>query len=453
MRARASILVGLLWCLAIVSLVVIGFLHTARMDLILTKNYGDRIQARYLALAGIEKAKALLYQTARERSQNGNSHDGGLHNAPDQFRGVAFGRGRFEIFRRGRDDEGGGIIYGVSDEECRLNINTATAEELQQIQNMTPDVIGAITDWRDGDNVVSTNGAEADFYLSLMPPYQPRNGPFQTIRELLMVRGVTRDLLLARDAHENGLTDAAQVAGTEIFLHNDVSDADLGWAGMMTTDSSVQNVNAAGDDRVNVQTADESSLTSVRGLSANIARAIVSYRGQNQLRSIADLLDVTAAQANNLNLTNSSGGNRGRTQGAQNNASGPKVISQDLLMEIGDDITTDSGKNLTGAININTAGLNILTCLPGLDRQLAQAIISFRQSSGYFPNVAHLLKVSGMTVDIFKQIAPLVTTRSETFRILCEGKINSTGVRQRIEEIVHIGLNDVTTRSYREDDL
>src|SRR5512144_180980 len=59
-RQRASILVGLLWCLAVVAVVVIGVLHTARLDLIVVKNYGDRIQAHYLALAGIEKAKALL---------------------------------------------------------------------------------------------------------------------------------------------------------------------------------------------------------------------------------------------------------------------------------------------------------------------------------------------------------------------------------------------------------
>ena len=60
MRAKASILVGLLWCLALLSVVVIGILHTARLDLLVVKHYGDRIQAHYLALAGIEKAKAPL---------------------------------------------------------------------------------------------------------------------------------------------------------------------------------------------------------------------------------------------------------------------------------------------------------------------------------------------------------------------------------------------------------
>jgi type II secretory pathway component PulK len=102
---------------------------------------------------------------------------------------------------------------------------------------------------------------------------------------------------------------------------------------------------------------------------------------------------------------------------------------------------------------VNTAGLDVLACLPGMSRELAQAVISQRQSGGFFANTAELLKVPGLTRDIFKQIAPLVTARSETFRILSEGKINSTGARQRIQAIVHVGLNDQKTLSWREDDL
>jgi competence ComEA-like helix-hairpin-helix protein len=122
-------------------------------------------------------------------------------------------------------------------------------------------------------------------------------------------------------------------------------------------------------------------------------------------------------------------------------------------MDIADDLTVQSNESLPGLVNINTAGLEALTCLPGLNRQLAQAIISYRQSSGFFPNIAHLLKVPGMARESFKQVASRVTARSETFRILSEGRVTSSGARQRIQEIVHIGLHSLTTLSYREDDL
>ena len=129
------------------------------------------------------------------------------------------------------------------------------------------------------------------------------------------------------------------------------------------------------------------------------------------------------------------------------------MISSDVLTEIADEITTTDEMDVSGMFYINTAALDVLTCLPGVDKQLAQAIISYRQSSGFFANPAELLKVGGMTTDIFKQVAPLVTARSETFRILSEGKVTSTGARQRIQAIVHIDLNDVSTLCYREDDL
>jgi len=457
---RGSVLVGVLWCLALLSVVVIGVLHTARMDLLVVKNYGDRIQAHYLAVAGIEKAKALLYQDARERSRSGRHHSGALYDAPDQFREVTLGRGQFRVFRPGREDEGGGVLYGISDEESRLNVNVASADELGNLYGVTPDIVAAILDWRDEDNTVTPGGAEIEYYASMQPPYQPRNGPLQTVRELLMVRGVSRELLLGSAAPPNGLL-APEVDQPD---ESSLDSLNAGWAGLLTVDSSVKDITASGGERVNIQTADERSLTDVRGITSDIARAIVAYRGQNQFKSIADLLDVTAAQNQNQ-LGGSSGQaasgqdqsasapNAQSPNGSASAPAGPKVVSEQLLMDIGDDVTAQNGEDLAGVVNINTASLDVLACLPGVSRDLAQAIISYRTSSGFFPNTACLLKVPGMNRDIFKQVAARVSARSETFRILSEGKVTSTGTRQRIQEIVHIGLNDLITLSYREDDL
>ncbi len=453
---RASILIGLLWCVALLSIVVISVLHTARMDLLVVKNYGDRIQAHYLAVAGIEKAKALLYRNAQERSRSGKNHTGELYNTPEQFRDVTLGRGQFRVLRRARQDEGGGIVYGVSDEESRLNLNTADNDALGKLDGMSAPIAAAIADWRDGDNTVSPGGAEAEYYLSQQPPYQPRNGPLQTGRELLMIRGVSASLLLGRDTQQNGLLESAEDgAESSSSTATQAADVDTGWAGILTVDSTVNNVSASGTDRVNVQSADEATLTGVAGITSDIAKAITAYRGQNRFQSIADLLDVTRPQNNqnqNLSRGNSQSNQRSSNQN-QNNASGPKVIDSNLLTDIADDLTADSNSSQAGVINVNTASRSVLACLPGVDRDLAQAIISYRQSSGFLPNIAWLLKVPGMNQEIFKQIAPLVTARSETFRILSEGRVTSTGARQRIQVVVHVGLKAVATLSYREDDL
>lgn len=474
MRSRGSILVGMLWCLALLSLVVIGVLHSSHTDLTVMRLYGDRVQAHYLALAGIEKTKALLYHDARDRSRSGRNHTGELYDDPARFRDIAFGRGRYRVLRGGRPEEGGGVLFGVADEESRLNVNVAGPEELQKLIGMTPDVLAALVDWRDTDNTPTAGGAEAEYYASARPPALARNGPLQTLRELLMIRGMPRDLLLGTDLQATGLPEVAEEEGespgaTPLAGDSKGGALDVGWAGLLTVASRVDNVNAAGQDRVNVQNADETALSGVKGITSEIAKAIVASRGQNKLESLADLLEVRAA-------SNQGGGNRGGRAGppgaeggtidpstgqplpgggpqaAQAN-NGPRVIDENLLVQIADDVTTSAEESLVGVVNVNTASLEVLACLPGVTRELAQALISYRQSNGYLANTAWLLRVPGFNRELFKQLAPRVTVRSETFSILCEGRVASTGVRQRIQAVVHVGLTGVETLTYREDDL
>ena len=460
MRPTGSILVGVLWCMVLLSVLVIGVLHTARMDLLVVKNYGDRVQAHYLALAGVERAKAILYQDVVTRQQTARNHTGLLYNDPKDFQDVSLGRGKFQVFRRAPQEEGGGMVYGISDEESRLNINSASAAQLTNLTGMTSDIVGAIIVWRSAatQGTAAAGGANSDYYMSLPPPCLARNGPFQTVRELLMVRGVTPELLLGNDRNQNGFLDDDDDPAEQGLPGFKPPPPLPGWAALLTVTDTDKNVNATGKDRINPQTADEATLSAVPGVTRAIARAIISYRGQNQLQSLDDLLSVTAQNANPGGANANAGagrnlparGNQAGGQGGSGN-SGQPVITQELLEQIADDLTLSGQSDLPGLININTARRGVLMCLPGVDQPLAQAIINYRKSTGYFDNVAGLLKVDGMTRAIFKQVVPLVTVRSETFRIICEGKINSTGARQRIEAIVHIGRSDLETLAYRED--
>jgi competence ComEA-like helix-hairpin-helix protein len=462
---QGSVLVGILWCLALLSVVVVGVLHSGRLDLMAVKNHGDQIQAHYLALAGIEKAKALLYREAGDRKRSARNHSGDLYDTAPEFKDIPFARGEFRVFRQGRADEGGKIVYGIGDEESRLNVNRASAEELGKLEFMTPEAVAGILDWRDPDDNATPGGAEADYYTSLPAPRLPRNGPLQTVRELLMVNGVSRDLFMGEDANQNGLLDPEEDDGTESFpADNRDGILDPGWAGNLSVHSSVANKNAAGEERINVQSADEKALSSVRGISAELAKAIVAYRGQNQIENLADLLDVAAIspqrtpqpQSGNPGSPAPAGVPRppGNARAANRTAvqtTGPKLISEELLMEIADDVTVANESDQAGMININTAGAEVLECLPGISKELAQAIISYRQSAGFFANIAGLLKVDGMNREIFKQVAPKVCARSETFRILSEGRITSTGARKRIQVIVRLGSGSIDTLSWRED--
>ena len=180
MRRNGSILIGVLWCMVLLSVLVIGVLHTARMDLLVVKNYGDRVQAHYLALAGVERAKALLYQDVVTRQRMAKNHTGALYNDAKDFQDVPLGRGKFQVFRRAPSEEGGGIVYGICDEESRLNLNSASAGQLTNLTGMTPDILNAIIIWRSAatQNTGAAGGANSDYYMSLRPPLSGAQRPF-----------------------------------------------------------------------------------------------------------------------------------------------------------------------------------------------------------------------------------------------------------------------------------
>ena len=457
-RRNGSVLVAVLWCLMLLGVFVLGILHTTRLDLTLVRNHADSIQAYYLAVAGTEKAKALIYLDAGERKRAAVSHGGSLADAPEEFREVVLGRGHFSVVRH---DENGDRVYGITDEESRLNINVASPQELLKLEGLLPEIAAGIADWRDRDDTVTEGGAETEYYASLRQPYLPRNDNIQTALELLQVRAMDPTLLLGEDANQNGLLDLEEDDG-DLSRPPDNRDGrlDQGWAGSLCFDSQVRNENAAGQERVNVQEADEATLRTVRGISPEIARAIVAYRAQNRLENIADLLDVAAIQPR-PNAPPNAPQPEGQPNGeivpggppnlpGRGQPAGPKLIDEELFLEIADDVTTTSDSVQRGPVNVNTASFAVLRCLPGLTDELARAIIDYRASAGYLPNVAHLLRVPGFKQNLLKQLAPRVTARSETFRIISEGIVRSSGARKRIEVIVRLNRSTIETISYRE---
>src|SRR5204863_189714 len=62
---------------------------------------------------------------------------------------------------------------------------------LMKLPNMTEEIADAIIDWIDADDNPRPNGAESATYSGMTPPYRCKNGPLDSIEELLLVRGVT----------------------------------------------------------------------------------------------------------------------------------------------------------------------------------------------------------------------------------------------------------------------
>jgi type II secretory pathway component PulK len=116
----------------------------------------------------------------------------------------------------------------VIDEGGKLNINALIAQDktgvvlynaLMKLPNMTEDIAAAIVDWVDADDNAgsasngASSGAEDAYYMALANPYHCKNGPLNSLDELLLVKGVTPQLLYGSDQNQNGVGDEANSNG------------------------------------------------------------------------------------------------------------------------------------------------------------------------------------------------------------------------------------------------
>ena len=121
----------------------------------------------------------------------------------------------------------GEFSYRISDEEARVNVNTAAPDRIERLltamglDKQTRDIINdSLQDWKDPDDLHRINGAESeDYYLKQPVPYRARNGALQDAAELLQIRGVTREIYRGVQDH-GGLADLVTVVGRDTVNMN-----------------------------------------------------------------------------------------------------------------------------------------------------------------------------------------------------------------------------------------
>lgn len=83
-----------------------------------------------------------------------------------------------------------------------VNLNLASEELLRDTlvfgagvaPELAESIAQRIIDWRDPDDVALPRGAEESAYESVGSPFRPRNGPFESVDDLIQVLGVSLDL-------------------------------------------------------------------------------------------------------------------------------------------------------------------------------------------------------------------------------------------------------------------
>ncbi len=240
--------IALLMVLFIVSLLIIiaaEFTYTTRMELEAAENFKEDVEGYYYAHAGFQYA---LTEIISEFDSNYLSTDGQVgfyrnwkdENAENQNQesdeetiawppipnrsGVPLGDGAFD--------------YIITDEEGRINLNyletrisgtSKTAREVFRellvetgVEEGEPAdiIIDSILDWIDRGDEHRLNGAEDDWYdknfreQGFEEAYHCKNGKLDTIEELLMIRGMTPDILYGSNSiYASSNSDETQYSG------------------------------------------------------------------------------------------------------------------------------------------------------------------------------------------------------------------------------------------------
>ena len=314
-------------------------------------------------------------------------------------------------------------VYSVDKNEqsngnSRTNITSADANTLRQdLTNSS------------GEEILSQNEASA------VVSYRDSN-EFESIGDLFDVPAITQETL---DNVRDQLTTGNGGSGNSGGGNGNGNGNGGGGSG---NGNGGGGFSSSGDETTNINTANAETLANVDGLDQGTAEAIVRYRDEN--------------------------GNYSNVDDIQN----APVFTRDEIRQIADKIAITDDQTLRGVLNLNTAGSDALSLLPGMDGGKAQAIVNRRQaqqtqqgqggnrsnnqggaeavaSSNPFRSVGDLLNIDNIDEDTFKQIANLVTYRTQAFRLTASGMDSNGKEAATVTAIIDRSGEEISVRYWR----
>jgi type II secretory pathway component PulK len=512
---RAAVLLAVLVVIVLLSLAAYRYHDWMTAEFRAADSSIRATQARALADSGIHYAAAML--AANDSSSQNNPYD---NSALFQSIAVSGGSdkrpGKFSIVSpRSPDDSGSqSFRYGVSDESAKINLNALLALDngkgdmaqkiLLLLPNMTEDIANAILDWLDpSSQTPRPQGAKSDYYQGLNPPYQCKNGPLDSLEELLLVKGVTPQLLFGNDVKRNGgvNTDQPDSGGT----------VDLGWSAYLTVYSRESNVDSEGNPRIYINDPDLTTLSDKlsTAFGQDMADFIIAYRtygpapaaatngrsrptrtarpgrgggsggtgsgrtpvvprtrtptnrsnqgGQgggggrgNTIKSLYDLINAS------VNIPSSTPGGAATPLPSPLNDSGQQ---RQLLPPFLDKATTTQDTDLMPRININTASQAVVAALKdaaGLTDSDISTIVARRPSSStmssdpLYQTPAWLITEANITPAVMKKLEKLITGRTQVYRLQSVGFFEQGGPTARVEAVIDVNRGKPRISYYRD---
>lgn len=289
---RGSVLLYVLWVVLLLSLFAAGVGSRALSALNLSERLSEQLRATYIARGAVPYAAMaiVLDATPVDGLNESWANQSGLEHYP-------LAGGSFSLLAPEEEArrQNAPVRHGFSDEERRINLNTAPTEVLQRLLDtvggLQPDdaeaVAAAIEDWRDPDDDERPFGAEGFYYHSLSHPYDCKDGPFENVEELLLVKGIVPELYHRLEPYVTVFGSGKvnlNTAGRPILRALGLSD--VGVSGMLAFRSGPDGREATSDDFL---------LTSVDALQSELKSYVpVEDLVRLNVLSQADVLSVAS---------------------------------------------------------------------------------------------------------------------------------------------------------------
>jgi general secretion pathway protein K len=219
---RGSALIITLWVLIVLSLLMGTFAFDMTIEAGIASYARRRVKAQHLAKAGVEYSKALLLKKV-QKTQDGELI---LEDDDDEMMATAAVNLSRGVGVSGLERELGEGTFSVDilPEEGRRNVNRLTDRDWEEILDQSgipeekwAELVDCFNDWVDEGDEHRLNGAESEdkFYKEL--GYKCKNGPLDTVDELLLIKGFTHSVVFggpAEDEDEPPYRGIAQVLTT-----------------------------------------------------------------------------------------------------------------------------------------------------------------------------------------------------------------------------------------------
>jgi type II secretory pathway component PulK len=370
---RGSVLVIVLWVALGLVAITLYFANATGLELRAAENRVAGIQADQ----AIEGAARYVAYVLASQATNGYFPD--LQKYLSQA--VQVGETHFWIIGRAGDETGepDQAYFSLVDEASKLNLNTATAEMLEYLTNMTPQLAANIYDWRSTNTTPSANGDGPTVYARLNPPYTAKAGPYESVEELRLVYGMTPEILDGEDLNRNGALDPSE----SDLNRNTMTDTGLVDYFTVWT-------------REPLTKSDGTSYTNIGG-------------GQQQLAGLLE--EYLSTQRANEILRNI-GTN---TLDSELKFYIVSRMTQEEFEQIAGEICVGSSGFIEGRVNVNTASSAVLSCIPGIGPDRAAQLVNYRLSNaGNLASIAWV-KEALNNDEAAIEAGPYLTTRSYQF--------------------------------------